>query len=358
MEERSEYQKKTEHDKREKLRKIKPKVVAKFEKYEELHESGHFTPIIEFTYDFRCNMSCPHCSNLCFSPKERSLTPEIIKRVCDEADGMGLAQTSISGGEPLMFPDLEDVVNAIGPDRFHISMSTNGALLSEKKAKWVKSIGIDKVKISLDCIDEDGPSFHDKGQTSAALRALQAAKAADLQPVAQTVFTHQNCQTNDTERMLAYCQEHGIQVDVMLAKAIGRWEGKEEILVTGADLKHIRKLHEKYPVLTLDTFPTYQEKVGSCGAVKKILEITKYGDVMPCVFMHFSLGNVFDDSLAEIMRRGLSIKYFREDSPICLSGVDRRFIKNHMSKFYGKKLPIDYREAFSEEDFVKDDDAE
>ena len=325
--EKTEYQKRTEHDKREKLRKIKPKVVAKFEKYEELHARGQYTPIIEFTYDYRCNMSCPHCSNLCFSPKERSLTPEVIGRVADEADAMGLAQMGISGG----------------------------ALLSADKAKWLKSIGIDKVKISLDCIDEDGPSFHDKGQTSAALRALKNAVAADLQPVAQTVFTHQNCRTPETERMAAYCQENDIQVDIMLGKAIGRWEGHEEILVTGSDLQYIRKLHEKYPVLHLDTFPTYEEKRGSCGAVKKILEVTKYGDVMPCVFIHIAIGNVFDDTLAEIMERGLSIRHFREESPICLSGVDRRFIKDHMSKFYGKKLPISYKDAFSEEDFVKDD---
>lgn len=354
--ERTEYQKRTEHDKREKLRKIKPKVVEKFEKYEELHARGQYTPIVEFTYDYRCNMSCPHCSNLCFAPQKRSLTPEIIKRFCDEADAMGLAQMSVSGGEPLMFPDLEDVVKAIGPDRFHISMSTNGSLLTLEKAKWVKSIGIDKLKISLDCIDEDGPSFHDKGQTSLALVALDNAKKADLQPVAQTVITHQNCRTPEVERMAAYCQERDIQVDVLLGKAIGRWEGQEEILVDGADLKYIRKLHEKYPVLHLDTFPTYQEKEGSCGAVKKILVVTKYGDIMPCVFMHFSLGNIIDDSLAEIMKRGLSIRYFRNSSPICLSGVDRRFIKKHMSKFYGKKLPISYKEAFSEEDFVKDDE--
>lgn len=353
--EKTEYQKRTEHDKREKLRKIKPKVVAKFEKYEELHARGQYTPIIEFTYDYRCNMSCPHCSNLCFSPKERSLTPEVIGRVADEADAMGLAQMGISGGEPLLFPDLEDVVRAIGPDRFHLFISTNGALLSADKAKWLKSIGIDKVKISLDCIDEDGPSFHDKGQTSAALRALKNAAMADLQPVAQTVFTHQNCRTAETERMAAYCQENDIQVDIMLGKAIGRWEGHEEILVDGSDLQYIRKLHEKYPVLHLDTFPTYEEKRGSCGAVKKILEVTKYGDVMPCVFIHIAIGNVFDDTLAEIMERGLSIRHFREESPICLSGVDRRFIKDHMSKFYGKKLPISYKDAFSEEDFVKDD---
>ena len=353
--EKSDYQKKVEHDRREALRKIKPKVVAKFEKYEELHARGQYTPMIEFTYDYRCNMTCPHCSNLCFAEKRRTLTPEVIGRVADQAYALGLAQLGISGGEPLTFPDLEDVARAIGPDRFHMFVSTNGTLLTAKKAKWLKEIGFDKVKVSLDCVDESGPIFHDEGQTTSALQALENAQNAGLQVMAQTVITHQNCRTEATEKMAAYCQEHGYQMDVMLGKAVGRWEGQHDILVDGADLKHLRELHEKYPLLHLDTFPTYHEKQGSCGAVKKILEVTRYGDVMPCVFIHIAIGNVFDDSLAEIMERGLSIRHFRKDSPICLSGVDRNFIKNHMSKFYGKPLPISYKDAFTEEDFVKDD---
>ena len=350
--EKSQYQKTTEHEKREKLRKEKPKVVAKFERYEEKHARGEITPIIEFTYDYRCNMHCPHCSNLCFAPKERSLTPEIIKKVADEADALGLAQMGISGGEPLLFPDLEDVIKAIDPTRFHLFISTNGVLLTEEKARWLKSIGLDKVKISLDNVDESKGYLHAEGQTTSAIQALFNAKKAGLQPVAQTVITHQNCRTEETERMAKFCQTNGFQVDIMLGKAIGRWEGHEEILVDGEDQKHLLEIHKKYPVMHLDTYPTYEEVQGSCGAVKKILEVTKYGDVMPCVFMHIAIGNVFDDSLAEIFRRGLSIKHFRNSSPICLSGVNRQFIRKYMSKFYGKPLPVDYREIFAAEDFV------
>ena len=181
---------------------------------------------------------------------------------------------------------------------------------------------------------------------------MSNAKEAGLQPVAQTVISHQNCISEDTEKMAAFCQENGYNLDVMLAKAIGRWEGKEEILIDGNDMNHLIKLHEKYPVLHLDTFPTYDEKVGTCGAVKKILEITKYGDVMPCVFMHIAIGNVFDDSLKDIIDRGLSIKYFHDSSPVCLSGVDRNFIKKYMTGFYGKPLPVSYKEIFTEEDYI------
>ncbi len=231
-------------------------------------------------------------------------------------------------------------------------ISTNGTLLTPEKAEWLKKIGLDKVKISLDGVDETKTYLHSEGQTVFAIQALKNSKEAGLQAVAQTVISHQNCRTEETEKMAAFCQENGYNLDVMLAKAIGRWEGHEEVLIDGDDMRHLVKLHEKYPVLHLDTFPTYDEKEGSCGAVKKILEITKYGDVMPCVFMHIAIGNVFDDKLKDIIDRGLSIKYFKNSSPVCLSGVDRNFIRNYMSKFYGKPLPVDYREIFKQDDFV------
>ena len=347
-----EYQRTTEHNKREQLRKIKPKVVEKFERYEEKHARGEITPVIEFTYDYRCNMHCPHCSNLSFTPKDRVLTPEIIRKVSREADSLGLAQMSISGGEPLLFPDFEEVVNAIDPQRFHISVSTNGSLLTEEKAFWMKRIGVDKVKISLDGIDENETYFHDAGQTISALQALKNADNAGLQATAQTVVTHQNCCTNNTERIANYCQKNNYQLDVLLGKAIGRWEGREEILIDGNDLNYLKKLHQEYPVVHLDTHPTYGESNGTCGAVKKILVITRYGDVLPCVFIHISLGNIFDDNLAVIFKRGLTIKHFANSSPVCLSGFNRQFIKKYMSKFYGKPLPVDYREIFTAEDFI------
>ena len=107
----------------------------------------------------------------------------------------------------------------------------------------------------------------------------------------------------------------------------------------------------KYIVLLRGINISGKNKI-AMNELKKILEITKYGDVMPCVFMHISLGNVFDDKLKDIIDRGLSIKYFHDSSPVCLSGVDRNFISKYMSRFYGKPLPVSYTEIFDDSDFI------
>jgi hypothetical protein len=71
--------------------------------------------------------------------------------------------------------------------------------------------------------------------------------------------------------------------------------------------------------------------------------------------MHVTIGNVFEDSLKTIVDRGMTIRHFREFSPICLTGENRGFIKKYMTRFYGKSLPVDYREVFVDEgDFIRE----
>jgi len=355
---KSHDQRSKETEGRERLRREKPKVLAKILQYEKKHAQGEYTPILEFIYDYTCNMHCKHCCNAKYEKREHALTPEDVKMVADQADDLGLAQISISGGEPLLFDDFDEVVKAIGPDRFHISLSTNGFFLTEERARHLKKIGIDKVKISIDSIDEKVYETGDmhSGGLNRALEALFNAKKAGLQVNVSTVITHQNCRTPATEKLAKYCQENGFNVDVMIARAIGNWEGREDVLIDEADAQYLIDLHQKYPVWHRDTFPTYEETEGFCGAVKKIIAVTKYGDVLPCVFIHIGLGNIYKESLKDIMDRALTIKYFSEHNPKCLSGEDRCFIKDYMSKFYTKPLPVDYKEIFSNKDFIKKED--
>ncbi|MBP2630522.1 MAG: radical protein [Firmicutes bacterium] len=355
--EKSPEQLKIEQMRREKLIREKPYVMEKIFKYKEKEARGECVPLVEIIYDHKCNMNCTHCSNACYEKKDRALTPNDVANIARQADELGLAQFSISGGEPLLFDDLDEVVAAIDPKRFHISISTNGFFLDLAKAKHLKSIGVDKVKISVDSIDEKiyAETRLQTESYSKAFQALFNAQEAGLQAVVQTVITHQNCKTKETEKLAQFCQENGFNMDILVARAIGRWEGKEDVLVDESDAEHLVKLHEKYPVVHRDVFPTYNDCQGSCGTVKRLLFVTKYGDVLPCGFIHIGIGNIFEESLKDIIERGIHIKHFAQKNPKCLSGEDRHFIRNYMSKFYGKPLPVDYREVFTKEDFIKEE---
>jgi len=343
-----------ESSKREKLRREKPLVFEKILNIEGRFKAGIATPVIDICYNRACNLKCRHCFTTRFTHKDRSLTPGDMKRLSDEAHELGLCQFVISGGEPLILKDLKEVITALQPDKFHLSMSTNGCLLTREMAKSLKSWGLDKVKISLDDFDE---KMHDEnrrchGVYNKAMAALFNAREAGLGVVIQTCITHQNCRTEQTLQMAKFAQENGFVVDVMIAHAVGEWEGKHEVLIDEQDAAYMREVNQRYQALHRDTFPTYGIDRG-CGCVNSNLHLTQYGDVLPCGFIHISIGNIFEESLSDILKRGLSIKHFKEYNPLCLSGEDRNFIGKYMSRFYGKPLPVHWSEVFGEEDFLK-----
>jgi MoaA/NifB/PqqE/SkfB family radical SAM enzyme len=344
----------TEAEKREKLKREKPRVFEKIIKIRDRLDAGIPTPVIDICYNRACNLRCKHCFVTKFAQKSRILTPADLRKLSDEAHSLGLCQFVISGGEPLILNNLQEVIAALQPDKFHLSMSTNGFFLTPEMAKKLKAWGLDKVKISIDDFDAQE---HDSNRNSAgayqkAMDALYNAKAAGLGVTIQTCITHKNCQTDRTVQMAKFAQENGFVVDVMIAHAVGEWEGMHDLLIDADDADYMRKVHEQYPALHRDTFPTYGIDRG-CGCIKSNLHLTQYGDILPCGFIHISLGSIFEESLDTILKRGMRIRHFKEYNPLCLSGEDQNFIKKYMSKFYGKPLPVHWSEVFGEEDFVK-----
>jgi len=342
-----------EQAKREKLMREKPLVFAAIRKIEERYKAGIATPIIDIAYSYACNLKCQHCTAARFEPKANRLTPAVLRRLSDEAHALGLCQFCISGGEPLIFKDLDEVLGALQPDKFHLTMSTNGHFLTKEKALHIKALGLDKVKISLDDFDAEAHNANrrNEGAYQKAIDAMMNAKEAGLSVVIQTCVSHQNCQAKQLKAMAEFATKHQFSVDVLVARATGAWEGKHEVLITPEDAQYLREANQEYPVLHRDTFPSYGMDKG-CGCIHSTLHITPYGDVLPCVFIHISIGNIFEESLADIIKRGQSLKPFKNHNPLCRSGEDRSFIEKYMTKFYGKPLPLHWSEAFGPEDFT------
>ena len=154
--------------------------------------------------------------------------------------------------------------------------------------------------------------------------------------------------------MAKFATENDFTVDILCARPTGSWEKRYDMLINKEDAEFLWKAHQQYPVLHRDVWPSYGLDKG-CGAVHSTLHITQFGDVMPCVYIHIALGNLFEESLAACVKRGQSIKWFKNYSKLCLSSEDRNFIQNYMAKSHGKRLPIHWSEAFTENDLVVED---
>lgn len=135
----------------------------------------------------RCNMSCLYCHHEGeeASPTgQREMSKDDIVKVIRAGSELGVKKVKLTGGEPLMRPDLESILESL-PEGIEVSLTTNGTFLSER-AKSLVEAGLDRVNVSLDSFDPEvyswitGGTEEDFGRV---LEGIDAAIEAGLVPV-------------------------------------------------------------------------------------------------------------------------------------------------------------------------------
>jgi MoaA/NifB/PqqE/SkfB family radical SAM enzyme len=104
----------------------------------------------------RCNLSCAYCNEYDDYSKPVPL-PELEQRIKLLAD-LGTTIVTVSGGEPLLHPGLDDVIRAIRHRGMIAGLITNGYLLTPDRIKRLNSAGLDHLQISIDNVIPDSVS--------------------------------------------------------------------------------------------------------------------------------------------------------------------------------------------------------
>ena len=98
----------------------------------------------------RCPLQCPYCSNpLELDSRNKELDTATWCRVFSEAAKMGMHQVHLSGGEPTVRFDLEDIVHHCTKVGLYTNLITSGVLLDEKRIASLKKAGLEHVQISF-----------------------------------------------------------------------------------------------------------------------------------------------------------------------------------------------------------------
>src|SRR5438552_8055507 len=104
--------------------------------------------LAELTY--RCPLHCVFCSNpLDYAAPRGELTTAQWLDVLDQARAMGAVQLGLSGGEPLLRDDLEEIVAHAHKLGFYINLITSGVGLTERRAGTLKDAGLDHIQLSF-----------------------------------------------------------------------------------------------------------------------------------------------------------------------------------------------------------------
>ncbi len=132
-------------------------------------------PVVVWNVGRRCNLRCVHCysesRNVDYSGE---LSHEEGVRLIDDLAAFGAPVMLFSGGEPLMRPDIFELIEHAVAKKMRAVVSTNGTLITRDTAAKLKDAGLSYVGISLDGLEETNDHF--RGVPGAYKRALEGVR--------------------------------------------------------------------------------------------------------------------------------------------------------------------------------------
>lgn len=104
----------------------------------------------------RCNLACTYCNE--FDDVSTPVPVEEMKRRLDALADMGTSIITISGGEPLLHPEIDDVIRHIRSRGIIAGMITNGFFLNKERIERLNRAGLEHLQISIDNVTPDDVS--------------------------------------------------------------------------------------------------------------------------------------------------------------------------------------------------------
>jgi MoaA/NifB/PqqE/SkfB family radical SAM enzyme len=101
----------------------------------------------------RCNLACTYCNE--FDDFSKPVPTEEMFRRIDKLGSLGTAVVTISGGEPLLHPALDDVIRRIRQNGMIAGLITNGYLLVAERIQRLNRAGLEWLQISIDNVNPD-----------------------------------------------------------------------------------------------------------------------------------------------------------------------------------------------------------
>lgn len=267
----------------------------------------------------KCNLSCIYCHREGEkSPKEQISSGEIAE-ILRVAAKFEIRSVKFTGGEPLLRPDLLDIVRSV-PSGMESSITTNGILLADL-ATGLKDAGLRRVNVSLDSLNPDTyKKIAGMDRLSDVLVGIDAALDAGLTPIKLNMVILDGVNDSEIEDFLAYvrgnrnlvlqlielmhfndCTYHGdlnVVEDSLALRSkqiiTRRMHHRKKYCLDGAEVEVVRPLHNT-------------EFCAFCNR----LRVTSDGKLKPCLLRtdnHIDIRNKYGAELEALFQKAVSLR--------------------------------------------------
>ena len=153
-------------------------------------------PVVIWNLVRRCNLTCKHCYSI---SADKNFSGELSTRevfeVMDDLKAFHVPVLILSGGEPLLRPDIFDIARRAKAMGFYVGLSSNGTLVNETNVAEIAATGFDYVGISLDGLRTTHDKFRRKeGAFDAALNGIRLCRDAGAKVGMRFTLTQDNAQ--------------------------------------------------------------------------------------------------------------------------------------------------------------------
>ncbi|HEY3327795.1 MAG TPA: heme d1 biosynthesis radical SAM protein NirJ [Novimethylophilus sp.] len=171
---------------------------------------GRPGPVVIWNLVRRCNLTCRHCYSISADkdfPGE--LDTQEVYTVMDDLTAFRVPVLILSGGEPLLRPDIFDIARRAKGMGFYVGLSSNGTLVTRTNIRAIADTGFDYVGVSLDGIEHTHDRFRRKdGAFEESLHGIRLCRDAGIKVGVRFTLTQDNA--HDLPALLQLVEEEGI----------------------------------------------------------------------------------------------------------------------------------------------------
>lgn len=255
-----------------------------------------FFDIVYLELTRACNLKCIHCLNNSGIKQKDELTKEDLLKLIKKLSSLGVHEIRFTGGEPLLFNGIYDLIKFATEEGICTSLGTNGTLITKEVAKKLKESGLKKVVVSIDGNKKTHDKIRGKKNYQKAMNGLKYLQKNGINVRVNSVIMKSNM--DDVIKLAKKMSRKKITIFIRRFISSGRGKHLENNMLNKKDYAYVRnKLQKELAKKTYVNGHYLRNDEGvnpriklpfvirGCKAGQRAITILPNGDVNLCGFL-------------------------------------------------------------------------